>query len=142
RGASTVLSTALLEFLGLDTAQHELSDGRPRAVQEIIEVIYGWRPVELGRLAPLAHAAEGDAVAKDIIARVTDALATTLLAVRTPEITGPVVFGRSVLTKQPRMVALVQDRSDPFDEVLFTHDALVGAASLALKRSGVSVDEQ
>src|SRR5699024_4169334 len=101
-----------------------------------------WRPVELGRLAPLAFAAEGDAVAEDIIARGAEELATTLRAVRTPEITGPVVFGGSVLTKQPRMVALVQDRSDPFDEVLFTHDGLVGAASLALKRSGVSVDEQ
>src|SRR5699024_12864240 len=134
RGASTVLSTALLEFLGLDTAQHELSEGRPRAVQKIINMLYGWRPVELGRLAPLAFAAEGDAVAEDIIARGADALPTTLRAVRTPEITGPVVFGGSVLTKQPRMVALVQDRSDPFDEVLFTHDGLVGAASLALKR--------
>src|SRR5699024_11011896 len=142
RGASTVLSTALLEFLALDTAQHELSEGRPRAVQEIIDVLYGWRPVELGCLAPLAFAAEGDEVAEDIIARGADALATTVRAVRTPEITGPVVFGGSVLTKQPRMVSMVQERSEPFDEVLFTHDGLVGAASLALKRSGVSVDAQ
>jgi len=142
RGAPTVLSTALLEFLGLDTAEHGVLEGRPRAVQEIIDVLYSWRPVELGRLAPLAFAAAGDAVAEDIIARGADALATTLRAVRTPEIPGPVVFGGSVLTKQPRMVALVQERSEPFDEVLFTHDGLVGAASLALKRSGISVDEQ
>lgn len=142
RGERTTLSAALLAHLGLQPHGHELIEGRPRAVQDIIDVLYGWRPIELGRLAPLAFEAEDDPVAQDIISRAAESLATTLAAVRSEQVGGPVVFGGSVLTRQPRMVAELQARTAPFEEVLFTHDGLVGAASLALKRSGVAVEQK
>lgn len=141
RGEPTRLSVDLLDYLDLPPAGDGRIEGRPRAVQEIIDVLYGWRPVELGRLAPLAFGAAGDAVADDIVARAAQSLATTLGAVRTAEVSGPIVLGGSVLIRQPRMVEELQARSDPFDEVLYTHDGLVGAASLALQRSGESVDQ-
>lgn len=141
RGPATVLSQALLSYLGLEERGDELIEGRPRAVQDIIDVLYAWRPVELGRLAPLAFSARGDAVADDIVARAAQALATTLRAVRSAEVSGPVVLGGGVLTKQPRMVEALRALSDPFKDVLYTHDGLIGAASLAMQRSGARVDQ-
>ena len=52
------------------------------------------------------------------------------------------VFGGSVLTRQPEFAEQVRRLAGEFDDPVFTHDGLVGAASLALRRHGVAVDRQ
>ena len=142
RGPATALSRVLLEQLGLDPDPDGLIEGRPRSVQDAVDVLYGWRPVDLANLAPAAFAVGPDEVAAQIVTRAATALATTLAAVQQVGLTGPVVFGGSVLTRQPEFADRVRHLADGFDDPLFTHDGLVGAASLALRRHGVAVDQQ
>lgn len=137
RGESTVLTEKLLRHLGLDPHTRGLVEGRSASVQQAVDALYMWRPVELGRLAPLAFEAVDDPVAKAIIDQATAALATTLAAVRADGLTGPLVFGGSVLTKQPELARRVQHAAPGLAEAVFTHDGLVGAAILVLRRHGL-----
>ena len=140
RTPPTALSRLLLTHLGLDPDPVGLIEGRSRSVQDAVDVLYRWRPVELAALAPLAFAATGDPAADRILAEAADALATTLGAVRTPQLTGPLVLAGSVLTRQPTMAERVHALAGGFDDPVFTDDGLVGAASLALRRHGLDVD--
>lgn len=142
RGPATALSGALLEQLGLDPNPAALIEGRSRSVQDAVDGLYGWRPVDLAHLAPLVFAVGSDEVATQIITQAATALATTMAAVRQPGLSGPTVFGGSVLTRQPEFAAQVRRLISDFDDPVFTHDGLVGAASLALRRNGVSVDRE
>lgn len=142
RGPDTALSRALLEHLGLDPDPVGLIEGRSRSVQDAVDVLYGSRPVDLAHLAPLAFAVGTDEVAAQIVAEAAAALATTVAAVRQPGLRGPMVFGGSVLTRQPEFAEQVRRLAGEFDDPVFTHDGLVGAASLALRRHGVAVDRQ
>jgi len=137
RGPATALSPALLEQLGLEADPAGRIEGRTRSVQDAIDVLYGQRPVELASLAPLAFAAPGDDVAEGIVREAGERLATTLRAVRTPELTGPLVLAGGVLTRQPALAEQVHTLSGGLDAPLLTDDGLVGAASLALRRNGV-----
>src|SRR5699024_5426956 len=107
RGPATTLSSALLEQLGLETDPAGRIEGRTRSVQDAIDVLYGQRPVELAGLAPLAFAAPGDEVAESIVREAGEQLATTLRAVRTPGLTGPLVLAGGVLTRQPALAEQV-----------------------------------
>ncbi|HIZ35814.1 MAG TPA: hypothetical protein H9815_08545 [Candidatus Ruania gallistercoris] len=142
RGPATALSRGLLQQLDLDPDPAGLIEGRSRSVQDAVDVLYSWRPVDLANLAPLAFAVGTDEVAAQIIAEAATALATTLRAVRRAGLAGPVVFGGSVLTRQPAFARRVQALAEGFDDPLFTSDGLVGAASLALRRYGEHVDRQ
>lgn len=137
RGPATTLSSALLEQLGLEADPAGRIEGRTRSVQDAIDVLYGQRPVELAGLAPLAFAAPGDEVAESIVREAGEQLATTLRAVRTPGLTGPLVLAGGVLTRQPALAEQVHALSGGLDAPLLTDDGLVGAASLALRRNGV-----
>src|SRR5690625_2675482 len=137
RGPATSLSSALLEQLGLEADPAGRIEGRTRSVQDAIDVLYGQRPVELAGLAPLAFAAPGDEVAESIVREAGEQLATTLRAVRTPGLTGPLVLAGGVLTRQPALAEQVHALSGGLDAPLLTDDGLVGAASLALRRNGV-----
>lgn len=142
RGPATALSRGLLEQLGLDPDPVHLIEGRSRSVQDAVDLLYRWRPVELAHLAPLAFAVGADEVAARIVTEAAAALATTMAAVHQPGLTGPLVFGGSVLTRQPAFAERVRQLADGFADPVFTDDGLVGAASLALRRHGVSVDRQ
>lgn len=140
RGPATALTGALLDHLGLPADPGELIEGRSRSVQDAIDVLYGWRPVELAALAPLAFGAAEDEVATGIVDRAARALATTLRAVHDPGLTGALVLGGSVLTRQRALARRVHELAGDFEAPVFTDDGLVGAASLALRRHGVRVD--
>lgn len=142
RGPATALSRALLDHLGLDPDPVGLIEGRSRSVQDAVDLLYSRRPVDLAELAPLVFAVGDDEVASGIVSAAATALATTLAAVRLPGLGGPVVFGGSVLTRQPAFAEQVRRLAGDFDDPVFTHDGLVGAASLALRRHGVAVDRQ
>ncbi len=142
RSPPTALSHALLAHLGLPVDPAGLIEGRSRSVQDALDVLYRWRPVQLASLAPLAFDAAGDPAADRILGEAASALATTLSAVRSPGLTGPLVLAGSVLTRQPAMAQRVRALAGGFDPPVLVDDGLVGAAILALRRHGARVDRE
>ncbi|MFI5085467.1 MAG: N-acetylglucosamine kinase [Actinomycetales bacterium] len=144
RGPDTALTAGLLAALGIDPASTARSHGRPEAVQRLIKELYALRPVELSRFAPLAVAAVDDDVARLILDQAAAALARTLAAVGDETVPGPVVFGGSVLTAGPRLASAVQASLPPAlrraGEPLLVADGVIGAAVLALRHAGMTVD--
>ena len=110
-----------------------------------MDALYQIRPVELARFAPLVFEAEagGDEVARGIVADASAALEATLAAVVVPDIAGPLVLGGSILAQQRAVArrvlqALPGGAADPVVTVL---DGVAGAAVLALRHGGRSVDD-
>lgn len=143
RGPATLLTELFLSQLGIDPIVERGPNGRGVALDHVVRLIYQMRPVELSRFAPLAfEAAElGDDVALRIVADASDALATTLAAVVVPDVSGPLVFGGSILSQQPAMAQRVVRSFPASAEVITVSDGLVGAAILALRHGGVPVDD-
>jgi glucosamine kinase len=150
RGPSTALTPLLLEAApntDPDTSEPVApGGGRAPALRHLVRQLYAVPPVHLARFAPLAFAAADsadDEVAADIIARAGASLTRTLAAVLLPDLDGPVVLGGGVLVSQGlvgdvvRASLVATRRRAP---VVAVTDGLVGAAVLALRRSGVTVD--
>jgi glucosamine kinase len=95
--------------------------------------------------APLAFAAHDDPVARPILVSASAALADLLAAVRSPDLTGPVVVGGSVIVRG--MLAAPADLRaalvplETGDGVIPVSDGLVGAAVLVLRHARRNVDE-
>jgi len=146
RGPATSLTAPVLADLGLPEDLTPSWSGRAAVLDDAIRVVYALRPVELSRLARLAFAAAGDAVADRILAEAAERLAATLVSLVTPHVTGPVVLGGSVLTRNPAFAARVQSLVTPHfpapPEFRIVQDGAVGATVLALRHSGVVVDKQ
>ena len=150
RGASTALTPLLLEAVprAATSTAEPLASGAVQhpALRHLVRELYAVPPVHLARFAPLAFAAVAtvdDAVAADIIARAGLALTNTLAATLLPDLDGPVVLGGSVLVHQAAVTHLVRASLEHAGRSLPIHvveDGLVGAAVLALRRSGVAVD--
>lgn len=132
--------------------QHSSSDQDP-LLREIVTRVYALRPVQLAQYAPLAFEAAHDArdaVAEAIVSQAGHALATTLAAVLSPDLNGPLVVGGSVLVHQGSVRDIVSDsvltasrepaRRRQRPSVVVVPDGLVGAAVLALRNAGVPVD--
>ena len=161
RGPATSLTDLVLAELGIaDRTEADVS-GRPAALQASVDLLYRWRPVELSRFAAVAFRAAGadggdgggvgsgsralDAVAAGILQRARDLLVATVRAVRVDDVVGPVVVGGGVARRLPGLVeALLADEpaSPPggVRPVVTVTDGAVGAAVLALRRAGISVD--
>ena len=148
RGPRTALTALLLSELGLidDGAQHQ---GRPAALQRLIEALYALRPVELARFARLvfdaAQAPSGDSVAQAIVAEAADALLHTLAAVADPRVSGPIVLGGGTLAQHDALVARVAAASGSGGTAAEVHrvaDGVVGAAVMALREASVTVDRR
>ncbi|MFC8304221.1 N-acetylglucosamine kinase [Specibacter sp. NPDC057265] len=156
RGPATALTAPLLAELGIAAeGQADHIQGRLRAQQQLITKVYERSAIELSRFAPLVFAASGDRVAQGIIDRAGAALAQTLLATAasspkgdmdavTAIMSGPLIFGGSVLTKGVSVAAAVTGRLRARDGTVarpvLVADGAVGAAVMALKRSGIDVD--
>ncbi|WP_062008011.1 N-acetylglucosamine kinase [Arthrobacter alpinus] len=152
RGVPTSLTELVLTDLGISQDVTSRTQGRISAQQQLIVKTYELRPIELSRFAPLVFAVPQDAVAREIIARCAAALAQTLAAVVEASVSGPLIFGGSVLTKGGAVGAAVRERlgragistgpiSNPLEsEPTLVADGVVGAAVLALKRNGETVD--
>ncbi|WP_298805831.1 N-acetylglucosamine kinase [uncultured Pseudokineococcus sp.] len=123
-------------------ATDEELEGRPRALQELMDVVYAGRPVALARFAPLAFAAgPDDEVARGVVDGAQDDLARLVAAVRAGAEDAPLVLGGSALHHgllapgRPRTAALraALDGAD----VRPARDGVVGAAVAALaQRAG------
>lgn len=142
-GPATRLTGAVLAALDLPVDRTPQT-GRPRAVGDLVERLYGQRPVELAGLAPLAFELAGeDAVASTVVREAVDALATLLRRVRAFQGTGPVVLGGGVLVQG--VLRLGSSWAAPLVDAaggapLVAADGVVGAAVLALRSGGVPVD--
>ena len=138
RGPSTGLTPLVLARLGIDT--HE---SRPSSLSRLTEIVYGMRPVQLARFAPVAFAVGDDAAAAAIVEGASQALARTLATVLDDGIDGPLVLGGSVLLHQATVAAAVESsfrRRGGAGHVVQVADGVAGAAALALRNRGVTVD--
>jgi glucosamine kinase len=140
----TALTDLVLDAVGIATETGSAS-GRARALADLVPVIYSWRPVQLAQFAPLAFAVHDDPTARAILVAASAALADLVATVRIPELAGPVVGGGSVLVRGllqaplELRAELVRPAGDT--EVVPVIDGVVGACVLALRSSGVEVDE-
>ncbi|MPV49953.1 hypothetical protein GCG21_08030 [Pseudactinotalea sp. HY160] len=144
RGPATALTAALTELLDIEVDPRPGHEGRVRTLLNLSDVLFGWSPIELARLTPLAFEFPHDEAAREIVAGAQERLGTTLTAVLDPHSPGPVVLGGSVLTRQPAMSAPVVEAMTAagFPADLRTvGDGLVGAAVVALRAAGTDVDD-
>jgi glucosamine kinase len=140
----TALTGLVLKALGIEADTTTVS-GRAEVLRQLVSVLYARPPIALAEVAPLAFEAYEDQVARRILVDASAALAALLTAVRAPDLLGPVVVGGSVIVRG--MLAaplslkaeLVPPAGD--DPVIAVSDGLVGAAVLALRYSGLEVDE-
>jgi N-acetylglucosamine kinase-like BadF-type ATPase len=138
RGPATALTPALRSRLEVP------EDLAPRNAAEVVtRSLYAARPVRLADLAVLAFETAGDPVADAIVAAAAQGLATSLRAVLSPGLDGPVVLGGGVLgrsraLREAVLAAYTGDGTAP--EPLVVHDGAVGAAVLALRQAGAEVD--
>ncbi|WP_158590052.1 BadF/BadG/BcrA/BcrD ATPase family protein [Amnibacterium setariae] len=145
-GPRTALTAALLPLLDLDAEpDRAATEGRPAVLGALVRALYALRPVELSRFAPLAFAHPDDAVAAGIVREAVGALVALLDRVRAVQPDGPLVFGGSVLMEgvlrlpREQMAPLLAAAGDR--EPIPVADGLVGAAVLALRAAGVTVDD-
>jgi len=139
RGPSTALTPLVLDQLGIDS----VGGSRRSSLLRLMEIVYEMRPVRLARFAPAAFAVAGDEAATAIVAGAARALAHTLSAVIDDRIDGPLVLGGSVLLHQASIAAAVEASFRSHGgagEVVRVADGIAGAAVLALRHSGVTVD--
>jgi glucosamine kinase len=139
RGPATMLTPLLLAGLGIDHT-HE---SRGSSLSRLTETAYGMRPVELARFAPAAFTVGDDAAAVAIVEGASQALARTLGTVLDSGIGGPLVLGGSVLLHQARVAEAVETsyrRQGGAGPVVRVADGVAGAATLALRNHGVTVD--
>lgn len=144
RGPATALTGMVLAELGQEGGRAPGPDGRPAAVSYALNALYTIRPVQLARFARLAFEAPGDNVADSIIRDAADALVHTLNAVVTPGASGPIVLGGGTLTRHRTLVdriAAGYARDGLSPEIRTVADGVVGAAVLALREAGATVDK-
>jgi glucosamine kinase len=139
RGPATAMTPLVLAQLGVE---HTVASRRT-SLSRLTEIVYEMRPVRLARLAPVAFAASDDDVATGIIGRAAQALTHTLGSVLDEDVDGPLVLGGSVLLHQATITSAVETsfRSrGGGGPVVRVADGVAGAAVLALRSRGVTVD--
>lgn len=147
RGPRSELVDRVLAELGVGPADDAWGDDRLAVLNRVVEDLYRLRPADLARFAPAVFAAAdaGDDHAGSIVRAAVDELADTLIRCLAPGVGGPVVVGGSVLARRPEMVAGVVDRltdAGAGADVVTVADGLLGAAVLALRRIGVTVERR
>ena len=145
RGPETALTKAVLDVLGIPLTADRAFDGRPTPLRLFIDTIYNkMRPIELAKFAPQVIANRDDPVAAALLAQSERYLLEDFRLVFDPQMPGPVVLGGSVaahLTGLPATVADLVRGAGHEPDVRLAGDPSVGAAVLALRHQGVSVDE-
>jgi glucosamine kinase len=144
QGERTHLIGLVLDAMGIEADTGTLAGCR-EALRQLVSALYAQPPISLAEFAPLAFAAHEDPVARTILVAASAALGDLLSAVRTPDLSGPVVVGGSIIVRG--MLAAppsLQAELAPLmagDPVIPVSDGLVGAAVLVLRHAGHDVDE-
>jgi glucosamine kinase len=141
QGPATALTELVLSSLAIE-AELSSPGGRIEAIRRMVSTVYARRPVQLSELAPLAFAAYDDPVARGILTAAAGALAELVATTRADDLAGPLVVGGSVMVNgvlaappELRQIALPNPA-----EVIPVSDGVVGAAVLALRAAGLTVD--
>jgi glucosamine kinase len=143
----TRLVDPVLAELGITPDPAMGTHGRSVALDHLVHAVYRLRPVELARLAPLVFEAAdaGDVEAVAIVRGAANALTSTLASVLDPDIAGPLVLCGSILARQPSVAdpvtAAFHSVMGSDAPVVPVTDGLPGAAVLALRRAGLTVDD-
>lgn len=163
-GPATALAGLLRKELDLPASENRTPRGRLMALETAVEHFYQMSPITLSKYAALAFQAakvpdpgdsgraaeahfspDADAVAVEILTSAVDRLSTTLRAVRSPRLPGPVVLGGTVARRLPGLIDAVSASftADDMDapDVSIASDGAVGAAVMVLRLAGVTVDD-
>ncbi len=138
---ATALTTALLAELGV-RPDDSLLRGRAVALDRLMGLLYGRRPVELARFAPLAFAAAGDPVTDALVQQAQDDVAVLVRVARSGG--GPLVLGGGVMLHG--LLAPGRTRSAALTDALsgadtrYARDGALGAAVTGLSRPGSPLD--
>lgn len=144
RGPETALTKAILDSLNIPLTEEPAFGGRPMALRGFIDAIYSMRPIELARFAPLVIANRTDAVAAGLLEQSERYLLADFRLVFDPDMRGPVVLGGGVaahLIGLPSAIAAALREAGHEPDIRLSGDGSVGAAVLALRHQGVTVDE-
>ena len=140
----TALTGLVLEAMQIEADLGTVA-GRAQTLRQLVSALYARPPISLAEFAPLAFAAHDDHVARPILISASAALADLLAAVRSPDLTGPVVVGGSVIVRgllaAPADLRAALVPLETGDGVIPVSDGLVGAAVLVLRHAGQEVDE-
>jgi glucosamine kinase len=136
RGPSTALTPQLLARLGVPRPP---GAGDRETILAVVRELYAGPPVRLADYARLVFEADGDETADRILDDAATALARTLTAVRSPEVSGPVVLGGGILGRSSQLAGRLAAAGDA-EEVLTVSDGAVGVCVLALRLAGTHVD--
>lgn len=162
-GPPTSVADLLRDELGRDGEGYYLLRDRNAFLAAAVEKFYQVKPVELAAYAALVFRAakvadpgdvaepvprgfprDADPVAVEILTDAVALLTRTLAAVRTPALAGPVVIGGSIARRLPGLVESVREPFEadgyPVPPVTIAVDGVIGAAVLALRQVGVTVD--
>jgi len=143
RGEKTALTPALLAAFNIERQGDNIL-GRPAPLRFLIDAIYAIRPIELARFAPLVIAHRGDTVADRLIAEAERYLASDFALAFDPQMPGPVVLGGGViphLTGVAPAIAKIVRAAGLEPDIRVASDGSVGAAVLAMRAIGLSVDD-
>ncbi|WP_411721593.1 N-acetylglucosamine kinase [Mycetocola sp.] len=142
RAGPTGLTALLLEELGIPATGQRIVHGRLESLRLATDALYRLRPIELSRFAPLAFAVADDATAGSILADAAEALAGLFQAIASPNVTGPLVLGGSILAQEGVVAQSLSAAAAASGLVTTTHqvpDGMVGAIVLSLRSAGVEV---
>lgn len=163
-GPATALAGLLRKQLDLPVGERRTPRGRLMALEAAVERFYQMTPITLSKYAALAFQAakvpdpgdsgqpvearfspDADPVAVEILTSAVARLATTLRAVRSPHLPGPVVLGGTVAKRLPGLIDAVSS-SFAGDQMVSPNfaiaaDGAVGAAVTTLRLAGITVDD-
>lgn len=144
RGPTTALTPAILGSLGIDATRDVAFDGRPTPLRHFIDAVYAMRPIELARFAPQVIANRDDPIAAALLAQSEAFLLADFRKIFDPEVRGPVVLGGSVaahLKGLPAEIGKLLEAAGHQPDIRLAGDGAIGAAVLALRHEGITVDE-
>ena len=142
RGPATALTPALLEALNIPDAEGGMQ-GRSMPLRLFIDGIYALRPIELARFAPIVIKHRGDAIADALVAEAERYLVSDFATLFDASIEGPVVLGGGVMSHLTGVSAGISEiirQAGQVPDIRIAADGSVGAAVLAMRTIGVSVD--
>ncbi len=100
RGPSTALTPLLLARLGVPGA---VGPGGRETILAVVRELYAGPPVRLADYAGLVFEVAADATADRILDGAAAALVRTLAAVRSADVSGPIVLGGGILGRSPQL---------------------------------------
>ena len=143
RGPATALTPALLEALKIPDAEGGMQ-GRSMPLRLFIDGIYALRPIELARFAPIVVQHRGDAIANALVTEAERYLVSDFATLFDKSIEGPVVLGGGVMPHLAGVAAGIEDiirAAGQVPDIRIAADGSVGAAVLAMRAIGASVDD-